>query len=104
MASGQGYHSALRLQVGQTGQFEDANVTVQGAGTASVRVPAGKYQASVVVAVICAKAMTVAVTTLNAQGTGPVRPDVEIQAAGTTELTTNGCPFTKGGVAVGVGS
>ena len=73
LASGQAYHSALRLLVIQTGGYEDANVTVQGGGTTSVSVPAGTYQASVVDTVIAAKAVTVAVTTWIAQGIGPVR-------------------------------
>ena len=54
--------------------------------------------------VIAAKAVTVAVTTWIAQGIGPVRTEVVIQAAGTTEFTTNELlSFTKG-VAVAVGS
>ena len=89
LASGRAYHSVLRLRVNQTGQYEDASVTVQGAGTTSVGVPAGTYQASVVDTIIVAKAMTVAVTTWIAQGIGPVRTEVVIRAAGTTELTTN---------------
>jgi len=103
LASGRAYHSVLRLRVNQTGQYEDASVTVQGAGTTSVSVPAGTYQASVVDTIIVAKAMTVAVTTWIAQGIGPVRTEVVIRAAGTTELTTNQLlSFTR--VAVGIGS
>ncbi len=103
LASGRAYHSVLRLRVNQTGQYEDASVTVQGAGTTSVSVPAGTYQASVVDTIIVAKAMTVAVTTWLAQGIGPVRTEVVIRAAGTAELTTNQLlSFTR--VAVGTGS
>lgn len=103
LASGRAYHSVLRLRVNQTGQYEDASVTVQGAGTTSVGVPAGTYQASVVDTIIVAKAMTVAVTTWIAQGIGPVRTEVVIRAAGTTELTTNQLlSFTR--VAVQIGS
>src|SRR5580692_3747748 len=42
LASGKVYHSVLRIQGG------NAHVTVQGAGTTSVGVPAGSYRASVV--------------------------------------------------------
>ena len=55
LASGRAYHSVLRILDSQTGQYENANVTVQGAGTTSVRVPAGTYQASVVDTIIAAK-------------------------------------------------
>ena len=103
LASGRAYHSVLRLRVDQTGQYEDASVTVQGAGTTSVSVPAGAYQTSVVDTIIVSKAITVAVTTWIAQGIGPVRTAVVIRAAGTTELTTNQLlSFTKG--AMGIGS
>jgi hypothetical protein len=103
LASGRAYHSVLRLRVNQTGQYEDANVTVQGAGTTSVSVPAGTHQASVVDTIIVAKAMTAAQTTWIAQGIGPVRTEMVIWAPGTTELTTNQLlSFTR--VAVGIGS
>jgi hypothetical protein len=103
LASGRAYHSVLRLRVDQTGQYEDASVTVQGAGTTSVSVPAGAYHTSVVDTIIVSKAITVAVTTWIAQGIGPVRTAVVIRAAGTTELATNQLlSFTKG--AMGIGS
>ena len=108
LASGQAYHSVLRTQVSQTGQYENANVTVQGVGTMSVGVPAGTYQASVVETTIAGKVggytTTVEVTTWIAQGVGPVKTEELIRAAGTTELTTNELlSFTKGTVA-GIGS
>ncbi len=108
LASGQAYHSVLRTQDSQTGQYENANVTVQGVGTMSVSVPAGTYQASVVETTIAGKvggyATTVEVTTWIAQGVGPVKTEVLIRAAGTTELTTNELlSFTKGAVP-GIGS
>ena len=105
LASGQAYHSVLRVQVSQTGQYENADVTVQGAGTTSVSVPAGTYQASVVDTTIAAKVgghtTTVEVTTRIAQGVGPVETVVLIRAAGTTELTTTDelLSFTKVAVA-----
>ena len=108
LASGQAYHSVLRTQVSQTGEYENANVTVQGIGTMSVSVPAGTYQASVVETTIAGKVggytATVEVTTWIAQGVGPVKTEELIRAAGRTELTTNELlSFTKRTVA-GIGS
>jgi len=108
LASGQAYHSVLRTQDSQTGQYENANVTVQGVGTMSVSVPAGTYQVSVVEMTIAGKVggytTTVEVTTWIAQGVGPVKTEVLIRAAGTTELSTNELlSFTKAAVA-GIGS
>jgi DUF3108-like len=109
LASGRAYHSVLRILVAQTGQYENADVTVQGAGTTSVSVPAGTYQASVVDTTITAKVggytTTVEVTTWIAQGIGPVETVELIRSAGNTELTTTNAllSFTKGAVA-GVGS
>jgi hypothetical protein len=109
LASGRAYHSVLRILVAQTGQYENADVTVQGAGTTSVSVPAGTYQASVVGTTITAKVggytTTVEVTTWIAQGVGPVETVELIRSAGNTELTiTNALlSFTKGAVA-GIGS
>jgi hypothetical protein len=109
LASGRAYHSVLRILDSQTGQDENANVTVQGAGTTSVSVPAGTYQASVVGTTIVAKVggytTTVKVTTWIAQGIGPVKTEELILTAGKTELTTTNelLSFTKGAVA-GIGS
>ena len=109
LASGRAYHSVLRILVAQTGQYENADVTVQGAGTTSVSVPAGTYQASVVDTTITAKVggytTTVEVTTWIAQGIGPVETVELIRSAGNTELTTTNAllSFTKGAVA-GIGS
>ena len=108
LASGQAYHSVLRTQVSQTGQYENANVTVQGVGTMSLSVRAGTYQASVVETTIAGKVggytTTVEVTTWIAQGVGPVKTEELIRVAGKTELTTNELlSFTKGAV-VGIGS
>jgi len=104
LASGQTYHSVVRILLSQTGQYENADVAVRGAGTASVSVPAGTYQASVVDMTVTAKAASVQVSTWIAQGVGPVQTAVLIQAAGMTEysLTNVLLSFTKG--APGVGS
>jgi hypothetical protein len=92
LASGRTYHSVVRILDSQTGQYENASVTVRGEGTTSVSVPAGTYQASLVNTVIAAKVggsiTTVEVAIWIAQGTGPVQTAVLIQAAGKIELTT----------------
>ena len=109
LASGRAYHSVVRILDSQTGQYQNANVTVRGEGTTSVSVPAGTYQASVVDTVIAAKIggsiTTVEVDIWIAQGTGPVQTAVLIQAAGKIELTTTNVllSFTKGAVP-GIGS
>lgn len=109
LASGRAYHSVVRILDSQTGQYENANVTVRGEGTTSVSVPAGTYQASLVNTVIAAKVggsiTTVEVAIWIAQGTGPVQIAVLIQSAGKIELTTTNVllSFTKGAVP-GIGS
>jgi hypothetical protein len=104
LASGQAYHSVVRILVSQTGQYENADVVVRGAGTAPVSVPAGTYQASVVDMTITAKAGSVQVSTWIAQGVGPVQTALLIQAAGMTEYSVTNVllSFTKG--APGIGS
>ena len=83
----------------------NADVTVQGAGTASVSVPAGTYRASVVKTTITAQGQTVEVTVWIAQGTGPVKTEVLIRAPGGTGLTTSELlSFTKAVSVVGDGS
>jgi hypothetical protein len=109
LASGRAYHSVVRILDSQTGQYENASVTVRGEGTTSVSVPAGTYQASVVDTVIAGQTggsiTTVEVATWIAQGIGPVQTVVLIQAAGKIELTTTNVllSFTKGAV-LGIGS
>ncbi len=101
LASGRPYHSVVRVQAGQ-----NADVTVQGAGSMSVSVPAGTYQASVVRTTIAAKAVTVVVTIWIAQGVGPVKTEVLVRAAGEGGLTTTDelLSFSKGVSVVGDGS
>ena len=109
LASGRTYHSVVRILDSQTGQYENANVTVRGEGTTSVSVPAGTYQASLVNTIIAAKVggsiTTVEVAIWIAQGTGPVQTAVLIQSAGKIELTATNVllSFTKGAV-LGIGS
>jgi hypothetical protein len=104
LASGQAYHSVVRIRVSQAGTStdQDADVTVQGAGTAAVTVPAGSYQATVVNMTITTKVgsytTSVDVKTWLAPGTGPVKSEVLTHAAGKTDLTTTNVllTFTKG--------
>ena len=99
LASGQVYHSVLQVQ------GVNADVTVQGAGTVPVSVPAGSYRASVVKTTITAAGQTVQVIVWIAQGTGPVKTEVVTRAPGGTGFTTSELlSFTKAVGVVGVGS
>jgi len=99
LASGKIYRSVLHFQGGK------AEVTVQGTGTRSVSVPAGTYQASVVLTTIYAQGETIEVTVWIAQGTGPVKTQMLIRAPGGTGLTTNELlSFTKAVSVIGDGS
>ena len=103
-ASGQAYHSVMRIKLSNAGasQYEIANVTVQGGGTQTVTVPAGTYQATLVNVTMVMKVgnftTTAVVKTWSAPGTGPVKTEELIEAAGKTELTTTEelLTFTKG--------
>jgi hypothetical protein len=104
LASGQDYQSVLRVRVGNTGpaKYETANVTVRGGGSASVTVPAGAYQATIVDMILATKvggfSTSVLVKTWTAPGTGPVKSEVSVLAAGKTELLTTEelLTFTRG--------
>ncbi|HEV2536046.1 MAG TPA: hypothetical protein VGU21_00885 [Streptosporangiaceae bacterium] len=103
LASGHAYHSTLQLQVG--GSEENAGVNVYGAGTETVTVPAGTYQASVVETIIAAQGETIEVTTWIVQGVGTVKTEIQIHGAGTAGLTTSELlSFTKVKNAIGDGS
>ncbi len=103
LASGHAYHSTLQLQVG--GAQESAGVNVYGAGTETVTVPAGTYQASVVETTIAAKGETIVVTTWIAQGVGTVKTQIQVTGAGAAGLTTYELlSFTKAKSSVGDGS
>ena len=106
LASGQAYHSTLQIQVGTSGQTENAGVNVYGAGTETVTVPAGTYQASVVETTITAKGETIEVTTWIAQGVGTVKTQIQIHGAGAAGLTTTEelLSFSKAKSAIGDGS
>lgn len=106
LASGRAYHSTLKIQVGSSGPAADAGVSVYGAGTETVTVPAGTYQASVVETTITAKGETIVVTTWIAQGVGTVKTQIQVSGAGAAGLTTTEelLSFTKGKSVVGDGS
>ena len=91
LASGRAVRSELYIRL-SSGRYEIANVTVQGDGTASVTVPAGTYQATLVNMTMVAKVgrftTTVVVKVWTAPGTGPVRSEETIEAAGKTQLIT----------------
>ena len=104
LASGRDYRSVLHVRVSNTvpAKYETANVTVRGGGTASVAVPAGTYQATIVDMVLAMKvgsfSTSVLVQTWIAPGTGPVKSEVSVLAAGKTTLTTTEelLAFTRG--------
>ena len=104
LASGQDYHSVLHVRVGNTGpaKYETANVTVRGGGSASVTVLAGTYQATIVDMILATKvgsfSTSVLVKTWTAPGTGPVKSEVSVLAAGKSELLTTEelLTFTRG--------
>jgi hypothetical protein len=104
LASGQTYNSVLRVGVNKAGAIQNtnANVSVQGAGTAAVTVPAGTYQATVVNTAIATKlggfTTTVEVKTWLTAGSGPVKSEVLTNAGGKTTLVTTEelLSFTKG--------
>jgi hypothetical protein len=104
LASGQVFHSVLRIKVLKSGpvQDQDANVTVQGQGTSTVTVPAGTYQATLVTMTLSLKvgdeSSTEEVQTWVAPGTGPVKTKVSLRTVGSTVLTSTDelLSFTKG--------
>jgi hypothetical protein len=104
LASGQAFHSVLRIKVLKSGpvQDQDANVTVQGQGTSTVTVPAGTYQATLVTMTLSLKVgdetSTEVVQTWAAPGTGPVKTKVSLSTVDSTVLTSTDelLSFTKG--------
>jgi hypothetical protein len=103
LASGRAYHSVLHIRL-SSGQYETANVTVQGGGTASVTVPAGTYQATLVTMTMVTKVgrftTTAVVKVWTAPGTGPVKSEDVIEAAGKTQLTTTQALLSFGKTAI----
>jgi hypothetical protein len=103
LASGRAYHSVLNIRL-SSGQYETANVTVQGGGTSSVAVPAGTYQATLVNMTMVTKVgsftTTAVVKVWAAPGVGPVKSEDIIEAAGKTQLTTTEALVSFGKTAI----
>lgn len=100
LAAGQGSTSTLQIQFTINGQSQNvtATITVKGAGTQSVTVPAGSYNATVVDMTMSETVESIpvsdTVTTWLAPGVGPVKSQVMLDdaghdtVAGTQELTS----------------
>jgi hypothetical protein len=93
LASGQPTRSTLHITVNQGGhQFSTtAHITVQGAGSASVTVPAGTYSATIVDMTMSTLAdgytVSIEVRTWLANGVGPVQSEVLTTELGASHLT-----------------
>ena len=91
LASGKAFHSTSKIKL-TSGQYETADVTVQGGGTESVSVPAGTYQATVVNMTILTHvgsfSTTLTVKEWTAPGVGPVKTVELIKSAGKTQTTS----------------
>jgi hypothetical protein len=92
LASGKAYHDTLRIEFTVNGarQKVDAHVTVQGAGTQSVTVPAGTYNATVVNMTMAETVEGIPVSsevrTWLASGVGPVKSEVIIKEGSTSRV------------------
>ena len=91
LASGKAFHSTSKIKL-TSGQYETADVTVQGGGTESVSVPAGTYQATIVNMTILTHvgsfSTTLTVKEWTAPGVGPVKTVELIKSAGKTQTTS----------------
>ena len=104
LASGQPTKSVVHITVNQDGRpaNETAHITVRGAGTASVTVPAGTYQATIVDMTMSFTVSTIPlsteVRTWLANGVGPVQSEVVTTAEGTSHVADEQklTSFTKG--------
>ncbi len=87
IASGQSHTSVLSISIKTNGQVinEKVHVTVKGAGTASVTVPAGTYQATVVdqtqAETIFGHHVSIEIRTWLAPNVGPVKSEVVSKSA-----------------------
>jgi hypothetical protein len=101
--AGQVRHSTLNIAIAVAGHSlsEQVHVTVRGAGTQRVTVPAGTYQATVVDETMAEKVMgfpvRITVRTWLAHGVGPVKTEVLSKAAiaSATNVTEELTSFTK---------
>jgi hypothetical protein len=104
LSSGQAYHSALKIEFSENGMEQNvtAHVTVRGAGTQSVTVPAGTYNADVVNMTMSEtiEGITVSnvVRTWLAPGVGPVKSEVILHEGGTAHIAAENqlISFTAG--------
>ena len=104
IASGQPCHSTLKIEFTVAGQRKEitSHVTVQGAGTATVTVPAGTYSATIVNMTLAETVEGIGVSTevktWLAGGVGPVKSEVIIDEAGTPHVVSGEelISFTKG--------
>lgn len=104
LATGQPHTSALVLRIKVAGRnvTVHAHVTVRGGGTASVTVPAGTYQATVVEETISEQvagvSVAIEVRTWLASGVGPVKSVASTQSGSVSEVASTEVlkSFTKG--------
>jgi uncharacterized protein DUF3108 len=104
IASGKPSQSTLNISIKAAGQHlsTTAHVTVQGDGTVTVTVPAGTYQATVVLVTerleIVGITASIQVKTWLAPNVGPVKELVNTNEGGTTSVVANEelLSFTKG--------
>jgi DUF3108-like len=104
IASGKPSQSTLNISIKAAGQnlSTTAHVTVQGDGTATVTVPAGTYQATVVLVTeklsIVGITASILVKTWLAPNVGPVKEQVTTNEGSTTSVVANEelVSFTKG--------
>ena len=91
LAAGKASHSTSKIKL-TSGQFETADITVQGGGTQPVTVPAGTYQATLVnmtiVTHVGSFTTTITIKEWTAPGAGPVKSEEVIKAAGQSQVTT----------------
>jgi len=91
LAAGKAAHSTSKIKL-SSGQYETADVTVSGGGTQSVSVPAGTYQATLVNMTIVTHlgsfTSTITIKEWTAPGTGPVKSEEVIKAAGQSQVTS----------------
>jgi len=92
LSSGKAYHDALKIAFSDNGMTQNvtAHVTVRGAGTQSVTVPAGTYNADVVnmtmAETIEGISVSSVVRTWLAPGVGPVKSEVILHEGGTIHV------------------
>lgn len=105
IVSGQVSNNTLKVQITAGGHTQDvtSHITVKGAGTQSVTVPAGTYSATVVdmteSETVLGIAVTSQITTWLATGVGPVKTEVRISEGGSPGTVTADnvlTSFTKG--------